>query len=111
MTAPDIAAPPPAPRVAMAQPVADPVMEMHEPGVLELHELPYDIQQRIPVMQFSAHVYSSNPLQRSVVINGRFMEEGDYLESDLYLSEITTDGAIFDFQGQRFHQRIVSAWN
>ena len=80
-------------------------------SVVEMDELPFDLLQQIPAMEFSAHVYSSNPVQRSLVINGRFMEEGDYLSGDLYLSEITRDGAIFDFQGQRFQKRIVSAWN
>lgn len=80
-------------------------------SVLERDELPFETQQHIPVMEFSAHVYSSNPIQRSVVINGLFMEEGDWLASDLFLSEITPDGAIFDFQGQLFHQGVVSAWN
>lgn len=82
------------------------------PGTVpEKDELPANLQQHIPMMEFSAHVYSSNPLQRSIVINGRFMEEGDYLASDLFLSEITPKGAIFDFQGQLFHQGVVSAWN
>lgn len=79
--------------------------------VLEMDELPFDVLQQIPVMEYSAHVYSSNPLQRSIVINGRFMEEGDRLAGDLFLNEITPDGAIFDFQGQLFHQGVVSAWN
>jgi len=79
--------------------------------VMEREELPPDVQQHIPVMEFSAHVYSTNPMQRSIVINGRFMEEGDRLTSDLLLDEITADGAIFNFQGQRFRQGVVSAWN
>ena len=79
--------------------------------VLEMDELPFDVLQQIPSLEFSAHVYSSNPLQRSIVINGRFMEEGDRLANDLFLNEITADGAIFDFQGQLFHQGVVSAWN
>ena len=79
--------------------------------VLEMDELPFDVLQQIPVLEYSAHVYSSNPLQRSIVINGRFMEEGDRLAGDLFLNEITPDGAIFDFQGQLFHQGVVSAWN
>ncbi len=79
--------------------------------VLEMDELPYDVLQQIPTLEFSAHVYSSNPLQRSIVINGRFMEEGNRLANDLFLNEITPDGAIFDFQGQLFHQGVVSAWN
>ena len=80
-------------------------------SVLERDELPFEMQQYIPVMEFSAHVYSSNPVQRSIVINGLLMEEGDWLASDLFLSEITPDGAIFDFQGQLFHQGVISAWN
>jgi general secretion pathway protein B len=80
-------------------------------SLLQRDELPETIQQQIPIMQFSAHVYSSNPLHRSIVINGRSMEEGDQLASDLTLSEITPKGAIFDFQGQLFHQNVVSAWN
>jgi general secretion pathway protein B len=79
--------------------------------VMDKDELPFDVQQHIPMMEFSAHVYSSNPLQRSIVINGRFMEEGDYLATDLFLSEITPEGAIFNYQGQLFHQGVVSAWN
>jgi general secretion pathway protein B len=79
--------------------------------VLEREELPPDVQQHIPLMEFSAHVYSTNPMQRSIVINGRFMEEGDRLTSGLQLDEITADGAIFNFQGQRFRQGVVSAWN
>jgi general secretion pathway protein B len=80
-------------------------------SVLERDELPFEMSQHIPVMEFTAHVYSSNPVQRSIVINGRFMEEGDWLASDLFLSEITPDGAIFDFKGQLFHQGVISAWN
>lgn len=79
--------------------------------VLEMDELPFDVLQQIPVLEFSAHIYSSNPVQRSIVINGRFMEEGDRLAGDLFLNEITPDGAVFDFQGQLFHQGVVSAWN
>ena len=80
-------------------------------SIPERDELPANLQQHIPMMEFSAHVYSSNPLQRSIVINGRLMEEGDYLASDLFLSEITPKGAIFDFQGHLFHQGVVTAWN
>jgi general secretion pathway protein B len=79
--------------------------------VVEMDELPFDVLQHIPALEFSAHVYSSNPLQRSIVINGRFMEEGDRLAGDLFVNEITPDGAIFEFQGRLFHQAVVSAWN
>ena len=95
----------PAPATSDSQPAA------LSDATIDREELPYDIQQHIPIMEFSAHVYSSNPMQRSIVINGRFMEEGDNLGSDLVLNEITPQGAVFDFQGYRFHQGVVSSWN
>ena len=102
----------PAPAMSFPAAVSAPVQTSNRPSmVVERDDLPADIQQHIPIMEFSAHVYSSNPMHRSILINGRFMEEGDRLATDLMLSEITPKGAIFDFQGQLFHQSVVSAWN
>lgn len=99
------------PRPQIIQTTAPAAYTPAEAPLLQRDELPESIQQHIPIMEFSAHVYSSNPMHRSIVINGRYMEEGDQFASDLTLSEITPKGAIFDFQGKLFHQNVVSAWN
>ena len=78
--------------------------------VVDVHDLPPHIQARIPAMLFSAHVYSSNPQQRSVVINGNFMEQGDMLTPRLRLDEITSDGVVFDYDGTRFRTSVLSDW-
>lgn len=82
----------------------------HAP-LLDIDELPAEIRRHIPGMVFSAHVYSSNPVQRSLVINNRFMEEGDAFSHDLILSEITRSGAVFTFRGHRFHSSVLSGWS
>ncbi len=79
-------------------------------SVVDVRDLPLDIQAGIPDMVFSAHVYSSNPQQRSVVINGNFMEQGDSLTSKLRLDEITPGGVVFDFDGVRFRTSVLSNW-
>ncbi len=83
-----------------------------EPGafVVDLRDLPLHIQRQIPDMVFSAHVYSRNPAQRSVVINGDFMEQGDMLNARLRLEEITADGVIFDYAGTRFRSSVLTQW-
>lgn len=81
------------------------------PRTVDLYDLPLSVRQYIPAMEFSAHVYSSNPLQRSLVINSRFMEEGSQVSDDLILTEITSDGAIFEFQSYRFSTSVLSGWN
>jgi len=78
--------------------------------ILEFYELPESIKQDLPSIVISAHVYSSNPLQRSIVINNNFMEEGEYVLDGLILYEITPNGAIFNYQGTLFNYGVVSGW-
>ncbi|MCK4833524.1 MAG: general secretion pathway protein GspB [Gammaproteobacteria bacterium] len=79
-------------------------------AIIEFHELPETIKQNLPAIIISAHVYSLNPVQRSIVINNNFMEEGEYVLDDLILYEITTDGAVFNYQGTLFNFGVVSGW-
>ena len=78
--------------------------------LIEFYELPESIKQELPAIIISAHVYSTNPAQRSIVINNNFMEEGEYVLDGLILYEITTDGAIFNYQGTLFNYGVVSGW-
>jgi general secretion pathway protein B len=79
-------------------------------NIIDFQELPESIKQQLPTITISAHVYSSNPLQRSIVINNNFMEEGEYILDDLVLYEITRDGAIFNYHGTLFNYGVVSGW-
>jgi len=78
--------------------------------ILAFYELPESIKQDLPSFVISAHVYSSNPTQRSIVINNSFLEEGEYVLDGLILYEITPDGAIFNYQGTLFSYGVVSGW-
>ncbi len=78
--------------------------------IIDFHELPESIKQELPSIVISAHVYSSNPMQRSIVINNNLMEEGEYVLDGLILNEITPDGAIFNYQGTLFSYGVVSSW-
>lgn len=80
-------------------------------SIVDIDELPANIRQQIPDMVFSAHVYSSAPMQRSLVINDRFMEEGSAFSHDLILVEITRNGAVFDFRDYRFSTGVLSGWS
>ena len=79
-------------------------------AIVDIDELPANIRQQVPDMVFSAHVYSSEPMQRSLVINNQFKEEGSTVGQDLILLEITRSGAIFDFRDYRFSASVLSGW-
>lgn len=102
--------------VEQKMPVAETTIEPTTPPqpvtqVMDINDLPASIRQQIPGMVFSAHVYSSDAMQRSLVINNRFMEEGEAVNRDLILMEITTNGAIFDYLGYRFSISVLSGWS
>lgn len=81
-----------------------------ERTIVEYYDLPEHIKQQLPKIIITAHVYSSNPAQRSIVINNNFMEESEYVIDDLVLYEITRDGAIFSYHETLFHRGIVNTW-
>lgn len=78
--------------------------------IIDFYDLPESIKHDLPSIVISAHVYSTNPMQRSIVINNNFLEEGEYVLDGLILYEITPDGAIFNYQGTLFNYAVVSGW-
>ena len=78
------------------------------PRLSELSEL---VQQAIPNMVYAGHVYSSSSKQRSIIINGYAMSEGDTVIDGLKVKQITPDGVIFDYQGQLFRVEILQDWS
>ncbi len=78
--------------------------------IIDFYNLPESIRQQLPTITISAHVYSSNPSQRSIVINNNFMEEGEYVLDNLILIEITSGGAIFNYEGTQFSYPVISSW-
>ena len=78
--------------------------------IIDYHDLHDSIKLQLPTITISAHVYSTNPAQRSIVINNKFLEEGEHIMDDLVLHEITPDGAILNQQGTLFHYGVVSSW-
>jgi hypothetical protein len=80
-------------------------------SVPHLSDMPDLVQQAIPDMSFSGHVYSSDIRQRSVIINGHSMGEGEMLIKGLVVEQITSNGIIFSYQGQLFRMDILQDWS
>ncbi len=78
--------------------------ERREP---RLNELAPQVRDAIPAISVSMLVYSRKPENRWININGSKRSEGQEIASGLKLEEITPDGAIFSYQGQRFYKSVV----
>jgi general secretion pathway protein B len=81
-----------------------PAVDGQEPNVMDVMAKagrPSSLQATLPPMAIAVHAYSNRPQDRLVSINERVLREGDYLAPDLKLEQITPDGMIFNYRGNR----------
>jgi len=103
---PAAAAPRPAIEPALAAaPTEEPTAAPGE--LLEIWQLSDAEQRYLDQLDVTLHVFSTDPAQRTVIINGLRAREGQPLGQDLHLLEIVPDGLILEFQGQRVHLATV----
>lgn len=69
-------------------------------------QLPEEIQRNIPEITLAGHTYSETPGQRMVIINNKILREGNTLDGNIRLVEITWDGVVLDYNGTKFQQNI-----
>jgi general secretion pathway protein B len=77
-----------------------------EPKIIAMTDLPRAIQQEMPVMMISGYAYSNVPKERSVGINDRLLQEGEYLAPGLRLEQITADGLVFSYKKYLFRHNL-----
>lgn len=71
-------------------------------AVVPREQLPAEIRGALPQMTIGGSIYSKNPRDRSLIINGQLFREQDRLTPDLSLEEIRLKAAVFSFRGYRF---------
>lgn len=95
------------PVIAKTQPIIE-----HDPRtILRISQLPDSVQRVLPDLTYSGHLYSSNPARRKLVINGRSMNEGEWVTDNLQLDEITIDGAIFSYKEYYYQIELLRNWS
>ncbi len=67
-----------------------------------IDELPAQATAGLPELAIDLHIYADDPANRAVFINGRRYQQGAVLPEGPTVEEITRDGAILRYHGQRF---------
>lgn len=65
-------------------------------------DLPAQVTAGLPDLSIDLHIYSDDPAQRAVFINGRRYQQGGVLTEGPTVDEITRDGAVLRHRGRRF---------
>lgn len=111
------------PQERVGQPVGKPMkvepVEVASPSATDeattesfptIDELPPAVQQRIPALTFSSHIYSPDPESRRIMINNRYLREGQSVQG-LRVVEVTTEGVVLSSQGQVFRIPVLRDWS
>ena len=78
--------------------------DLHE---VKWQDLPPRILYALPDLSVSMLIYSKNPGDRWININGSKKREGEEISAGLRLEEITPKGSIFSYQGYRFYKAVI----
>jgi general secretion pathway protein B len=78
--------------------------------VVRISELPVDVQQQIPDLIFSSHIFADEAGLRMVNINSKMMREGDQISNDITLREITAQGVVLEYRTYVFEVSVLQDW-
>ena len=70
--------------------------------VPSLNALPDGLRASIPQLALSGSVYSSNPRQRMLIVNGQVINEGGLAAPEVTLERIGPTSAVLSFRGTQF---------
>ncbi|MFT7688415.1 MAG: general secretion pathway protein B [Candidatus Azotimanducaceae bacterium] len=75
-----------------------------------ISDLPIQVKDQLPDLNFSAHLYGEDKSFRMVNINGKMLKEGEDFNDDILLREITADGVVIQYQDYLIEIGILSNW-
>jgi len=93
------------PATAATKPTARPATEPAPQAaarITPIGELPEPIRRQLPPLQIGGSMYSAEPANRMLIVNGQLLQERAAVAPGLVLEQIRLKSAVFDFQGQRF---------
>ena len=91
----------PAPAVEQSNPAVQPTASPPPPPRwIRVDQLPAAERAALPPLKVSMHVYSADPAQRAVLIDGQRHHEGEWIAEGILLKEIRRDGSVLDVHGR-----------
>lgn len=66
------------------------------------NQLPPSVQADVGKMKFAGHVYSEDTVGRMIMINNKILREGDTIDTEFRLQEITKSGVVLVYKSTPF---------
>lgn len=83
----------------------------HAAPARDIQTLDEMLKRQIPPLRFEAHIFSSDPKQRWVKVNGKDLQEGQWVTADIQLKEITPQYVLLQTGRQMFSMAALTEWS
>ncbi|QIR15276.1 general secretion pathway protein GspB [Shewanella aestuarii] len=79
-----------------------PITKPKPQGIPKYGDLPASVQLKVPEFNINAHVYSTDPNNRWLNVDGEELQQGDIIQGKLTIIEIRPRDVILEIDGQEF---------
>ncbi|MDP5190698.1 general secretion pathway protein GspB [Rheinheimera baltica] len=76
----------------------------------DINSLSQTLQQQIPALRFDAHVYATRANQRWVKVNGKNLQEGQWITAEIRIKEIMPQYVLMERGELLFSMAALSSW-
>ena len=101
------------PVVDLSKRFIEPDVDLRKPNtvpVKPLSQMPQWLQNEVPSLHFSLHMYTSDVASSWVRLNGKDYYTGGITKDGLVIEAIQPQTVVLQFQGQRFSLKALSSW-
>lgn len=83
----------------------------HDAPARDISMLDNQLLRQIPPLRFEAHVFATQQSQRWVKVNGKTLQEGQWVTADIKIKEITQQYVLLQLGNQLFSMAALSEWS
>lgn len=86
------------------------VVRSNDAPAPDISTLDVALLQQIPALRFDAHVYATSATQRWVKVNGKTLQEGQWVTADIRIREITQQYVLLQLGAELFSMAALTQW-
>lgn len=83
----------------------------HDAPAVDINQLDDLLQRQLPALRFEAHVYASDAKQRWIKVNGKDLQQGQWVTADIQVKEILPQYVVLQFNQTQFSVEALADWS
>lgn len=95
--------------VALPEPV-NTIKPKPKASIPFIRDIDWSIKDKVPSIDYSAHIYAPGARKGFVILNGAKKHEGDRLSQGIYVEKIEEDAVVLSYEGLIFKLPAMKSW-